>query len=382
MKNKASIYVRNADVNPSGYYRICQYVKDLKIKTEIHSAATNGIYALTINSPEKCVRFIAKSVCEVQILIRSIAFLTIDFLIPPKYLVIQREVTPRWQPLLISFLFNAVSSRTSVIWDVDDDIFASGEISERERKLLEKVSSRIIVTHHGLKKQIPEKYWDKIMLLPTTDGDIRQFYKESWMRKRIAKIREGEIVLLWLGSSCGKRYLDEVVEELDHAAGCLKEKGIQLKLLCVTGIPFNADCTDLMIVNRKWSRKSAIKSIATSSIGIMPLTGGKFSEGKGAFKLIQYMSGGLPVIASDVGFNKEVVDSRCGVLLPPLANGAEWRKAIERIAGDKDDYCKYSAGALEKWKEGFDYNYNLKVLNQLLDPNGRVKERRGKEHGT
>lgn len=40
----------------------------------------------------------------------------------------------------------------------------------------------------------------------------------------------------------------------------------------------------------------------------MPLTADKWSEGKCGFKLIQYMSLGIPAIASPVGVNTEIVD--------------------------------------------------------------------------
>ena len=45
-----------------------------------------------------------------------------------------------------------------------------------------------------------------------------------------------------------------------------------------------------------------------SHIGIMPLKDTEYTKGKCAFKAIQYMSAGLPVIISPVGLNNEVIN--------------------------------------------------------------------------
>ena len=42
----------------------------------------------------------------------------------------------------------------------------------------------------------------------------------------------------------------------------------------------------------------------------MPLFETKWEKGKCGYKLIQYMASGLPVIASNFGFNKKVVDKK------------------------------------------------------------------------
>jgi glycosyltransferase involved in cell wall biosynthesis len=46
---------------------------------------------------------------------------------------------------------------------------------------------------------------------------------------------------------------------------------------------------------------------SSSDIGIMPLKYTMFENGKCGFKLIQYMASGLPVVASALPANKEIV---------------------------------------------------------------------------
>lgn len=56
-----------------------------------------------------------------------------------------------------------------------------------------------------------------------------------------------------------------------------------------------------------WSEENEAKYIQQVDIGIMPLPDSDWEQGKCAYKLIQYMACGLPVVASPVGMNKDVV---------------------------------------------------------------------------
>lgn len=64
----------------------------------------------------------------------------------------------------------------------------------------------------------------------------------------------------------------------------------------------------------------------------MPLEDSPWERGKCGYKLIQYMACGLPVVASPVGVNKEIVeDGRNGF----LASGEDhWAEALRALVGD------------------------------------------------
>ena len=65
-------------------------------------------------------------------------------------------------------------------------------------------------------------------------------------------------------------------------------------------------------------------------IGIMPLEDNAFQRAKCGAKLLQYMAAGLPVIASPVGVNRELVVH--GVNGVHAVTPADWGQAIERLA--------------------------------------------------
>jgi|SRR5579859_161318 len=66
----------------------------------------------------------------------------------------------------------------------------------------------------------------------------------------------------------------------------------------------------------EWSEKTEAELLAQCHIGIMPLPDNEFTRAKCGLKLIQYMASGLPVVASPVGANREIVtDNENGFLV-------------------------------------------------------------------
>lgn len=76
-------------------------------------------------------------------------------------------------------------------------------------------------------------------------------------------------------------------------------------------------------------------------IGIMPLEDDEWSRGKCAFKLLQYMAHGKPVVASKVGANtKAVIHGISGILAD---TEEEWAKAFEVLILNQNN-VKYGPG--------------------------------------
>jgi glycosyltransferase involved in cell wall biosynthesis len=83
---------------------------------------------------------------------------------------------------------------------------------------------------------------------------------------------------------------------------------------------------------REWSEASEIADVQAMDIGIMPLLDRPFERGKSGYKLIQYMACGLPVVASPVGVNSEIVAEGLNGFL--AANNDGWRQALSTLIGE------------------------------------------------
>ena len=83
---------------------------------------------------------------------------------------------------------------------------------------------------------------------------------------------------------------------------------------------------------REWSEAREVADIQQMDIGVMPLPDEAWARGKCGYKLIQYMACGLPVIASPVGVNREIVEHGVNGFL--AATESEWRTAIEQLVNN------------------------------------------------
>ena len=88
------------------------------------------------------------------------------------------------------------------------------------------------------------------------------------------------------------------------------------------------------ITARDWREEREIADLQEMDFGVMPVPDESWARGKCGYKLIQYMACGLPVIASPVGVNREIViDGENGFL---ASDEAQWRAATARLLADRD----------------------------------------------
>lgn len=84
----------------------------------------------------------------------------------------------------------------------------------------------------------------------------------------------------------------------------------------------------------QWSEEREVALIQGMDIGIMPLPDEPWARGKCGYKLVQYMACGIPVIASPVGVNTDIVDE--GINGHLARDEGEWEAAIRRLASSAE----------------------------------------------
>ena len=88
----------------------------------------------------------------------------------------------------------------------------------------------------------------------------------------------------------------------------LQEIAIKHKFrLLLIGADKSLNFKGVDIEHLDWSFDKEQEYLNMFDIGIMPLSPDKYSEAKGGYKLLMYMSVGIPQIASPVGINKDIV---------------------------------------------------------------------------
>jgi glycosyltransferase involved in cell wall biosynthesis len=367
-KRQISIYVRNKDITPSSYYRIVQYAKYFDGDIQIREIAPRKLYEKRLNSDEnkKLYHRLIGIFYYIVMLFRATFYLLIDWKNKPQYLIVSKTFCPRYTPLFLGTLIKKVVKSSTLYWDFDDYIFESGEISKIQASILEMNSKAIVVTSDFLRSKINAKYHNKVILLPTTDGDLQGFDEAELKRKRRATFNR-EISLVWVATAGNIPNLLKIIDVLDKTAAKLKREYYKdLTLVVVCNKPVEIDVIHLKIRNIKWSRDSAKEEIYNAHIGIMPLIHREYALGKGGFKLVQYISTGLPVIASNIGFNIDVVDKKSGFLVDDKEKNDDWLNAIIQMAISWEVWEDYSVYAYRQWNSKFSYTYNLGVWKDLL----------------
>jgi len=135
-----------------------------------------------------------------------------------------------------------------------------------------------------------------VTLLPTVIEPIHYQKKEH-------SIKSNLVTIGWIGSPTTLKYLLKLQTVFEKLA-----ERHDFELLIINAKPAKSLDYGFKVRWIPWSEATEVKSILQMDIGVMPLPDNKWERGKCAYKLIQYMACGLPVVASPVGMNTEVVD--------------------------------------------------------------------------
>lgn len=129
----------------------------------------------------------------------------------------------------------------------------------------------------------------------------------------------------WIGQGSTVQYLRMLDSTMRHL---YDEAPVVLR---VVG-PAKWSSTSCPFQLRGWSEASEVTDICAMDVGVMPLRDDDWERNKCGYKLIQYMAAGLPVVASPVGANAQIVDH--GVTGFLANNADDWLFYLRRLRDD------------------------------------------------
>ena len=132
--------------------------------------------------------------------------------------------------------------------------------------------------------------------------------------------------LVWIGSRSTLPYVREHLAAIGRAARDVP--GLKL----VTIADQTIENGPLPVEHVAWSADDEAAALIRGDIGIAPTPSDRWTLGKCGFKIVQYMAAGLPVVASPVGANAEIVREGETGFLP--ATIEDWPEVIARLALD------------------------------------------------
>jgi glycosyltransferase involved in cell wall biosynthesis len=270
-------------------------------------------------------------------------------------IIIEKEVFPYLTSIPEWFL-----SKTKGYWiDFDDAVFHNYD--QKENRLIGrlmpkkidhamKMADKVIVGNAYLKARAQLAGASSIENLPTVIDPDKYKAKKSNKDKRVC--------IGWIGSPSTLKYLEPMVAVLNWLYD-----NYQIKFVLVNGTRKINFKGQIEVIS--WTEEGEVAAIHKMDIGIMPLPDNPWERGKCAYKLIQYMACGLPVVASPIGMNKElVVDGVNGFLAD---SNAEWILALQKLIEDPQLREKFGAAGRQKILKNYTLRKNFSRYKKWVE---------------
>ena len=243
--------------------------------------------------------------------------------------LLYREAIPIGPPLVERWIRRL---GIPIVYDFDDAIFLPAVSdankafsflkSPRRASQILKISRQVSVGNEFLARYA-RQFNPGVTVIPTA-VDTNKFVPRD-----VVPPPEGRtLVIGWIGSPTTFQYLEALKDVLAEVAVrhpfILKVSG--------AGRPVVFPGVDVQTV--PWSMADEVSLFNSCDIGVYPLTDDDWSRGKCGFKAIQCMACGVPVVASAVGVNTEIITHGVDSML--ASSRQEWIDHLSRLLTDHD----------------------------------------------
>ena len=290
--HKNILFISKGETASSTRYRALQYFPFLKKNNWMasHSTISGGLRAIIAS-------LIAAHQADVVVLLRKTF------------------------PMPIFWLLRKLSKK--LIFDFDDAIFCNSDGSNSHTRM-QRFKHTIkncdyVFAGNGYLAEHAKKFNAAVGIIPTSVDTYK--YSLNYQKGTQA------LTLVWIGSSSTKKYLVDILPQLEKAAQSIPD--LQLNNIA----DFQLSSCTLKINNITWQAETEASELNKADIGIAPMLDNNWTKGKCALKVLQYMASGLPVISSHSGVNAEVIQDQVTGYL--MKKNEDWPELIIALQHEK-----------------------------------------------
>ncbi|MFL5788723.1 MAG: glycosyltransferase [Flavisolibacter sp.] len=267
-------------------------------------------------------------------------FYIVLFIAPEfNFIVVHREAAPIGPPVfewILARLF-----RKKLIFDFDDAIWIPNITESNKIASTLKWYSKIkhicswsykISAGNQFLAEFAAKFNNHVQIVPTCVNTESRY-------NRIKDQRSLRTVIGWTGSHSTLHYLDRIVPVLKRLE---LEYDFDVLIICDKQPQFQLKNLQFIF----WNEKTEIDDLLKMNIGIMPLEQDAWSEGKCGFKIIQYLSLGIPAVASPVGVNKQIIDNEMNGYL--CETEEQWYHSLSYLLSNEEQRSRLGKAGREK----------------------------------
>jgi glycosyltransferase involved in cell wall biosynthesis len=240
-------------------------------------------------------------------------------------IIIEKELFPYFFSWFEKILFVL---NIKYIVDYDDAIFHNYDLHPNKiiRFLLKnkignvmKYSNHVLAGNNYLAAKAKVSGAKKISIQPTViDVEIYNC---------AIKIKSDKLIIGWIGSPTTFKYIEKIIPLFNILA---QKYDFELQIVGAK----KELMTDMFISYIPWKEELEVALISGFDIGIMPLENTPWELGKCSYKIIQYMGCGIPVVASAVGMNREVIQNGENGFL--VSTEKDWVDSISQLIEDEN----------------------------------------------
>ncbi|MDD9893612.1 MAG: glycosyltransferase family 4 protein [Gammaproteobacteria bacterium] len=246
---------------------------------------------------------------------------------------IEKEALP-WMPV---WLERCLLQGVPYVLDYDDAVFHHYDahsnplvrvIYGRRIDTLMAGAELVVAGNNYLALRAKQSGAKKVEVVPTV-VDVNKYRPKTDVLGEIARNLSSAIEsprIVWIGAPATVKYLDLLKVPLEKLATYRR-----FTFRIVGGRPVDMPGVNVEYVD--WAEDTEAATVGECDIGVMPLLDSPWERGKCGYKLVQYMACGLPVVASNIGVNPEIVlDRQSGFL---VNSESDWETYLDRLLCDK-----------------------------------------------
>jgi glycosyltransferase involved in cell wall biosynthesis len=236
------------------------------------------------------------------------------------------------------------------VFDVDDAIWLPYG-SDFSEKIVQHCKG--VIAGNSFLAQHYEKLGARVWLVPTSvDTAVWKPHNDS---------ARSEWTIGWIGSWSNLQFLCEIEEPL---AEFLAEHPEARFLVVCDREPAFPKLPPSSWRYEQWSIEGEVELVQQMDVGLMPLDDSETARGKCGFKMLSYMSVGLPVIVSPVGVNKEILElDQVGFA---ASSGNAWYEALKRLFSDHQLGRRMGAAGRRVVEEHYSVSANAPKLADIF----------------
>ncbi len=361
---KVLFITNHAATDASSRYRIYQYLpylREMGLDVQVQPFTTASLQAMIHskgNNLSKTAKFISATARRLWgIRLVSGADVT----------VVHREAFPFGPPLLERAI---AKWSKQLVFSFDDALYAHFPYaSGRSARLLYRFkyprniapvirASTAVIAGNKTLAAYAGQYSERVHIIPTAIDTGKYPLRPSGPDPQV-------ITIGWLGSSSTSPYIKLIERALSTVA---ERYGTRVRFKFVGDPHLRVGIRDAVV--KGWALEEELSDLHSFDIGLMPLDDSEWTRGKCAFKALQYLAVGIPVVASPVGAATDVVrDGENGLW---ATTQEQWTRALEVLIAQPDLRRRLGSSGRRMVEEQFSVNSTLPLLLAVLVGTGRT----------